>query len=831
MPLDRSMRAGGLRSAGAVELSAGSTWQPLGPRPIQSKNLADRNWGNVSGRISAIAVHPTDPSILLLASATGGVWKSTDAGASWRPVTDHAASLAGSAVVFAPSNPLVAYAATGEVDEAGAEAVPSQSLGIYLGAGLLRSADGGETWTRVDLDLPANAVLSRVVVSPTDPQNVLVGIYLSQDLSANSFHSGGVYRSTDGGVHFTRTFSNRISDLIGDPGDVNRVYLAAARCPDCPNPSGVYVSADFGRTWSASLTPGNPPANFTSPSGRIRLGAARASGATVLYASVLDTENSHANGGIFRSGDGGASWAKVSTASTMCPSPASANQCSYDHWIAAEPGSSSTVYFGSIDLYKSSDSGATWSKLTDNYNTRNVQVPVHPDQHGATPGVPAGTFYFTNDGGVYRTRDGGLSFENLNATLTLAQFNGITLHPTLANFAMGGTQDNGNLFYSGTAAWSDRTSGDGGIGVIRFDNPDHILASHYYARLAFSPDGGENFLGATPCNVLMDCSKDAPIDDMAFYPPIVTAPAAPGTVLLGSNRIWANPVFGSDARQWKPRSSASVLPTAGEFFTALDVLGDGSGTIWAGSDLGSVLVSTDGGATFVSMAEGLPAAVVTRIVAADPDGRTVYVAFGGFLGAPSRHVFRTTDGGTTWTNVSSNLPDVPVLSLTIDPNDENDLFVGSDAGVFRSVDGGANWSSFSQGLPNAAVTDLRFSRVSGELYASTYGRGAFRIAAPEVAPVAEFSPAVSVLVAGQSVLFVDISRNRPTAWAWNFGDPSSGASNTSTSKNPRHTFASPGAYTVTLTATNEAGTSEVSHTVVVGSSGACHRCPRVVPSH
>jgi uncharacterized membrane protein len=329
----------------------------------------------------------------------------------------------------------------------------------------------------------------------------------------------------------------------------------------------------------------------------------------------------------------------------------------------------------------------------------------------------------------------------------------------------------------------------------------------------------------------MDCNTDQPLDDMAFYPPITAAPASPGTVFLGSNRVWANPVLGSDVKQWKPRSPASILPTSGEFLTALEVLGDGSGTIWAGSDLGSVLVSNDGGATFVPKAAGLPSAIVTRIVAADPDGRTVYVVFGGFLGAPSRHVFRTSDGGASWTNVSSNLPDAPMLSLAIDPNDGNDLFVGSDVGVFRSTDAGANWVSYGQGLPNASVTDLRFSTVSGELYATTYGRGAFKIAQPQVVPVADFSPAEAVLLAGRSVLFVDVSVNRPTSWSWNFGDAASGAANTSTSRNPRHTFAAAGTYTVTLTVANDAGTNQISRPVTVASAGQCKRCPRVVPAH
>ena len=831
LPVDPSQQPRrGEATLGAFEAAA-TAWQSIGPSPAQSKIFSNAKYGNVSGRISGVAVHPTDPSILLLASATGGIWKSTDTGTTWRPVADNAGALASSAVAFAPSNPLVAYAATGEVDTSGSETIPNQSVGAYLGAGLLRSADGGETWTRVDVNLPSNAILSRIVVHPADPQKVLVGIYLYQDVAANSFHSGGVYRSTDGGVHFTQTFVNRISDMVGDPGEADRVYAAGARCSDCSQPSGVYVSADFGQTWTASLAPGTGGASFTSPSGRIRLGATRAAGATVLYASVLDTDNSHAKAGIFRSPDGGRTWAKVTADASMCPAPSTKdlNQCFYDHWIAPDAGSSSTVYFGSIRLYKSTDSGSTWTRIVDNYNRSGVQAPVHPDQHGGTP-AGSGTVYFACDGGLYRTRDGGATFENLNTSLTLEQFNGISLHPTNASIAIGGTQDNGNLLYSGSSTWSDRTGSDGGITAIRQDNPNQIVAANYQAHVQFSNDGGNLFTDATPCDILMDCSSDTPIDDMSFYPPIVAAPAAPGTLFFGTNRVWANPAFAADSRQWKARSSASILPTSGDTLTALEVLGDGSGTIWAGSTLGEVMVSTDGGATFVSRKSGLPAAIVTRIVSANGSGGTVYVVLGGFLGSPSRHVFRTNDGGSTWTNVSANLPDAPMLSLAINPNDPNDLYIGSDVGVFRSVDGGASWSAFSQGLPAAGVTDLRFSNASGELFATTYGRGAFKIAAPQIAPVADFSPAVTPVVAGQSILFVDVSTNKPTSWSWNFGDPASGPANTSALRNPRHTFASPGTYTITLIVANAAGATQKTLTISIVAAGTCPRCPRVVPS-
>ncbi len=178
----------GLRSLDAPALA----WQPLGPQPIQSKTESDRNWGNVSGRVDALAIHPSNPSVLLLGAATGGIWKSTDAGATWRPVSDNAPSLATSAIAFAPSNPSIVFATTGELDSSRGESLPSRSRGTYLAAGLLKSLDGGESWFRVDADLPANALLSRVIVDPRTPQNVIVGINYYLDIASDSTFIGGI---------------------------------------------------------------------------------------------------------------------------------------------------------------------------------------------------------------------------------------------------------------------------------------------------------------------------------------------------------------------------------------------------------------------------------------------------------------------------------------------------------------------------------------------------------------------------------------------------------------------------------------------------------------
>lgn len=775
---------------------AGATWLPLGPLPAQSMSGGGIDFGYTSGRITALAVHPRDASFVLVGAATGGIWKSTDGGSTFRPVSDTSPALAISGLTFSPGDPDVIYAATGEADSADLEFLPTRSYGTYLGAGLLRSVDAGESWTRVDVDLPANAVLSRVLVHPTDPQKVLVAVYLYPDVAGRTVRVGGTYRSTDGGVHFTRTFAHGGSDLAQDPNQPDVVYAAfgiTGGCASCSDPSGVYRSADFGATWTPSLTAASPQAGFETQTGNVKIGVTRTDPVTI-YASVLDSlYSSHSGGGIYRSTDGGATWQKRTVHPQMC-----GDQCEYDHVVLPHPTEKDVVYFGAVDLYKSTDGGATWRMLTNVYYAGGT---VHVDHHAmAIPQTAPGTIYFGNDGGLNRSTDGGTTFQNLNATLGLIQFNGLTLHPVDPELAMGGTQDNGGLRYKGTPVWTDRIWSDGGAAVIHATEPTRILMANYYAYLNYSSSTGDTFVDATPWGLLMTRSGD-PKEPMLFYPPMATAPAAPGTVFFSTQRVWANPTLGSNPSAWSPRSAASI--TKGRI-SALDVLGDGSGPLWIGSTIGEVMLSTDGGATFTARNAGLPSAVVTAIRSFSADGLSAYVAFGGFLGSPSRHLFRTLDGGQTWTNLTEGLPDAPATALALVPGDPSGLFLATDVGVFRSSDGGASWTSFNQGLPNTTVMALEIHAVTRDLWAATYGRGAFRMpysSWSSVPPVADFSFAPDDPAPQVSVAFTDRTTGEATAWSWDFDDgtPLVGE------RSPRHAFAKAGTHDVKLTASGPGG--------------------------
>jgi PKD repeat protein len=652
-------------------------------------------------------------------------------------------------------------------------------------------------------------------VNPRNPQLVLVAVYIFHDVGADLSRVGGTYLSTDGGVRFTRTFTHAASDLVQDPSSPDGVFAAFGidgGCNSCAAPGGVWRSSDFGLTWSPTLTSASPGTPIPAQPGQVKL-TISATSPPVLYASVLDRDDAHAAGGLFRSGDGGRTWEKRTVHPQMCPKDGF-NQCGYDHTLLVHPTRPDLLYLGTVSLYVSEDGAATWKPLVEVYAPG---ASIHPDQHAlAIPPSAPGTLWVGNDGGLYRTTDGGATFENRSGTLGLIQFNGLAFHPSIPEFLMGGTQDNGNLRTLDGLSWSDRTGSDGGFVLVRADAPTDVLAANYYAYLNHSTTTGSSFRDVTPTGTLMTEGGE-PAEPMAFYPPAAAAPAAPGTVFLGAERLWANPTFGADRLAWVPRSAEKVV--ASGVITAFDVPGDGSGPVWVGGSRGDVLFSTDGGATFATRTAGLPAAIVTDVRAVSADGRSAYVAFGGYLGPPSRHVFVTTDAGITWTNVSGEIPDVPVTALVPAPGDPRELFAATDVGVFRSTDGGASWSAFSAGLPNTTVSSLAFRPGTRDLFAATYGRGAWTIAVPPAGGngslTASFSLRPGLPAPGQSVAFSDLSSGEPASWLWSFGDGGS-----STERNPRHVFARAGTFPVTLTVSNAGGSDGTTRHVTVAAGAA-----------
>jgi photosystem II stability/assembly factor-like uncharacterized protein len=682
--LQRARQQAVALSAGSAWLAppaiSGARWQPLGPAAIPI-------YGTSTGRMSAIAVHPTNSNILYVGGAQGGVWKTVDGGSTWTPLTDRECSLAMGSIAIDPINPQIVYAGTGEQHFSGDS---------YYGCGVLRSTDGGASWTRLGagvLGAPGSGRISRVVIAPSTAGNpATTTVFAASDL--------GLFRSTDGGGTWTEVLAGTLgcagqevvcstNDLVVHPTDDSILYAAVFS-------RGVFKSADRGSTW-VPLPNGFP----TFAVGRINIAIAPAAPETV-YAAV---ENMNTGGllGIWRTSDGGAGWTPLAAGNASCR-----GQCWYDMYVAVHPANPSTVYFGGVYLYRSLDAGASFEIIGGN---------IHVDQHlmAFDPRDPQ-TVYAANDGGIYRSTDGGTTWTSLNNGLELTQFyEGISLHPSDQTVVLGGTQDNCTLQYAGQPMWLPvLCSFDGGFTAIDRDDPNVRYAETQWVRNSgYSgprrSDGGYYSL---------KINGISPLDPALFIPPLVMDPTSSSTLYFGTYRLYRTTDRGES---WSP-----IMPnlTGGSRLSAIAPAPSDSRVIYVGEETGLLLVTADGGTTWEERSSGVPSRFIEDIAVDRADSRTVYAVVSGF---GTGHVFRTSDAGITWEDRSGNLPDVPVNAIVLDPANRDFVMVGTDVGVFISSDGGGSWTALDQGMPNVAVIDIAYNPATAALIAATHGRGMFQL--------------------------------------------------------------------------------------------------------
>jgi photosystem II stability/assembly factor-like uncharacterized protein len=666
-----------LLSAAAPPPISGTQWEALGPTSIPIS-------GTSIGRIATVALDPTNSDVVYIGGAQGGVWKTTDGGANWTPLTDNECSLAMGSIAIDPVDPNIVYAGTGE---------QNFSADSYWGCGVLRSTDGGGSWTPIGPSgLQTTAYwsqISRIVVAPStagtpSTTTLLVGAHARYSSAVR-----GLYRSIDGGGNWSKVLSGSVTDLVLDPSNDSVGYAAVGG-------GSVYKTTDQGATWSA-VASGFPSSNV----GRINLGIAPSAPAT-LYAAVENAPDGSLLG-IWKTTTGGTTWSQLTASGASCGS-----QCWYDLFIATSPTDPDTVYLGGVSLYRSADGGASFA---------NIQGGIHVDQHAIAfdPQSPS-TVYVGNDGGVYRSSNSGSNWTSLNAGLSLTQFyEGISLHPSDQTIVMGGTQDNGTLQYYGQPAWSIVIGGDGGYTAIDYDNPvTRYGETQWQSNSGYSgprrSDGG---------SYLLKVSGIALGDRAQFIPPLVMDPNHSATLYFGTYRIYRTT---DRAESWGP-ISPDLTGGSGKI-SAIAPAPSNDQVLYSGANTGQVYVTSDGGSTWNSRGTGLPARYVEDFALDRADWQTAYVALSGF---GSGHVYRTTDAGQTWNDVSSNLPDIPVNAVIVDPASRGIVMVGTDVGVFLSSDSGGTWTPIDQGLPNVAVFDIAYNPATATLIAATHGRGMFAL--------------------------------------------------------------------------------------------------------
>jgi photosystem II stability/assembly factor-like uncharacterized protein len=671
--------------------SLGSTtrWTPIGPRPIAAFGRAD------AGRLNSIAVHPVDPNIIYVGGAQGGVWKTTDGGTTWTPLTDSQCSLAMGSIALDPKNPEIIYVGTGEQNFSGDS---------YYGCGMLKSADGGQTWTEIGRSVfTANnrrPRISRVVVDKATANTAGTVVLAGTD--------AGLYRSTDAGATWAPTTEilGATTDIVADTTNAG-VFYAAQGTLGGPITNGVYKTTDAGATWVKVFTPAVINSNTTN-AGRINL-AISASAPSIVYAAVHDAANGgatdHTLQGIYATDNAGATWTQKlgSPTSSMC-----GQQCWYDMSIAVDPTNPQTVYFGGISFFKSTNGGVTFNDIGFSIHVDHHAIAFHP--------TSASTLFVGSDGGIYKSTDAGVSWASLNANLALTQFYaGVSASPTSATTILGGTQDNGTLQWGGVDSWTPVVGGDGGFTAI-----DQLTGATAFAETQWTTNSG--FSGPRRrdpggSNFALKMNGINANDRALFIPPIAMDPLRPRIVFFGTLNLYRS---GNSGDQWTNIGPGQVNPGN---ISSIGVAASDTLTIYMGGTDGRLSYTRDMGLTWAS-ATGIGTTPITDIAVDPRDARTAIIVHSGFTAA--NKVFRTTDGGLSWTNLTLDLPNTPVLAVVLEPG-SRDITIGTDLGVFTLRSGATSWTPVLNGLPNVAVYDLVFDAARSRLIAATHGRGMFSL--------------------------------------------------------------------------------------------------------
>jgi photosystem II stability/assembly factor-like uncharacterized protein len=699
--------------------------RPLGP-------------ANMSGRITAVAVVPDKPAVMYAASASGGLWKTTNRGTTWTPVFEHEATVSLGDVAVARSNPEIVWVGTGEANARNS---------VSWGDGVYKSTNGGKTWT--NMGLMDTHHIGRIVIHPKDPDIVYVAA-LGHLWGPNK--QRGIFKTDDGGktwdkIKFIDEETGFI-DLAMDPTDPSTLYAAAYHVRRGAfaggNPavqfgkdSGLYKTTDAGKTWT-KLTAGLPEGAI----GRCGLSIYRKD-PRILYAVVqtekTDTHNvpgqpaktsdNAETGGVFRSDDGGDRWVKVND---LCPRPF------YFGQIRVDPNDEDRIYVLGVSLSLSTDGGKTF---------RDAGAGAHSDHHALWINPKdSDQLVLGCDGGLHLSNDCGQTWE-LFQNLPVAQFYGVAVDMRKPYRVYGGLQDNGS--WGGVSAthtsegitladWFRVLGADGFQCQVDPADPDTVYAESQWGGLTRVNVRTGDSIAIRPRS-----GKGEPDYRFNWEAPILVSPHNPRTLYFAGNHVFRSVNRGD---QWEVISKDLTIGEPGpsrdngHTITTLSESPVKPGLLYAGTDDGRLHVTHNYGADWTDLSKNIPDVAterwISRVECSHFDDATAYVSIDRHRNDDRRpYLYKTTDHGVTWVSIGSNLPsDGPVRVIREDLRNRHLLFAGTEFRLFVSLNGGANWHRLNNGLPTVAVHDMVIHPRDRELVMGTHGRGIFAI---DIAPLQE----------------------------------------------------------------------------------------------
>lgn len=628
-------------------------WSSIGPTP---GNLF--SYGNISSRIATVKYDPNNPDIIYIGGAFGGLWKSTNGGQNWSAKTDFEISLSsGALAIDGTQTPSVVYYGTGEA---------TYSSVSYYGRGLLKSTDGGETWTNYRNGLPVSTYFARLIVRPNHNNELLAALGTS-----------GIYRSSDSGENWYQVRSGKCDDVlfsltgdtayaIGSGQSMRISYDGGVSFPDVIG-SGI----TFGNRHHFSYCKNYP---------------------NIFYAAVYYSTGTVS---VYKSTNKGLNFSQLVPGYEL-----TGGQAWYDFHMYVNPFNPDYAYVGTIYVYRTTNGGV-------NFQNNSISG-VHVDQHNMDfHPTDSNKLLCVNDGGIWKSDNRGATYTNLNTDLTLTQFYRMTSDPTNPSHLIGGTQDNGTQRTTGSMNWTGVQSGDGGDVCFSKTDSRYIIGEYQENGLFRSTNGGVSWVGGV--NGLTGTG--------AWVAPIISHPDSAGIFYTARQQVFKTT---NNAANWTA-ISAGTSGTIRE----MAICKSSPASMYA--SVGSALYySNDRGYNFTQVSNGMPNRTITSVNFHPDSSKVAIVTFSGFGGGK---IYKTTNEGVNWIDISGDLPDTPINDgLIYHPGYSTSIYLAAtDVGVFMTNNYGANWVELANGLPNTVAMHLDFNEASGKIRLGTHGRGTWEI--------------------------------------------------------------------------------------------------------
>lgn len=733
-----------------------SNWEPIGP--FTHTNTG--SWSSGQGRVNIVHVDPSNSNVVYLGAPAGGIWKSINNGSTWTPLTDELPQIGVSGIAVDYTNSNVIYIATGDKD-----AGDSYSVGVY------KSTDGGLTWNPTGVMGSSNpSSAGDLVIHPTNNQILWCAT------------NNGIFKTTNAGSTWSQVQSGDFAqgNIRLKSDDPTTIYAVSN--------NRFFRSTDTGSTFTQIST------GLPSSSSRLLLDVTPAN-ANYIY--ILSAANNGSMQGIYRSTDGGSNWTKTSsnetvTAGNVFESP----QAWYDLALAVSPTNADEIYTGCLNVWKSTDGGVSVTKM-NNWSSSAAPSYTHADIHYL--GFHGNKLFCGSDGGIYVSIDGGTNFTDLTAGVQISQFYKIAVSRQSAAKMMGGLQDNGGYAYSDNQ-WKNYYGADGMDTAINPNNPNQ-----YYG---FIQSGGNLYISNNAGNGLSG-SVPSPGVDGNWVTPLAVNNA--GDLFSGFNNLYK-----LTSGAWVQQNTTPIGSGNLELIS-IDPSNDNIMYVANGS---SLYKSTDLGITFTN--SFIASSNITSIEIHSTDSNIIYLT----TEEASGEVLKSTDGGATFVDISNGVPNIGKnIIVHQGRNTDNPLYLGTSLGVYYRDDTMTQWEPFDTNLPNVSVTDLEINVEDAKLIAATYGRGVWQTNIPVQLPTndvkfvsiqnpsigincnATITPQVEVKNNGTNVissvtLNYSINGGADNSYVWN----GIIASNASTTINLPQTSLNRGVHTlnVTTTITNDA---------------------------